>query len=80
MSHQQFDDNCKGCQPALLDPKTGQVMAANHPVMKKMMEVWEHTTFEQRKAFHDVCCNNSREPHDLLLMDQILKSIQDALA
>jgi hypothetical protein len=71
MSHEKFDDNCPGCKPAFLDLKTGQVLPDDHPVMQKVHAVWRTTTFQQREAFHDVMCLNSRDPLKLFLVKQI---------
>jgi len=79
MSLQQFDDDCPGCKPAVLDPKTNEVLPDDHPVMVAIFAVWETTTPEERKAFHDVCCLNSQQPHDMALMQGLVLRIQLAI-
>lgn len=49
------------------------------PVMITVNAVWTKTTRAQREAFHNVCCNNSRDRLDLLLFSQIASAIQNAL-
>jgi hypothetical protein len=76
MSLKQFDDNCVGCRPALIDPITGTKFDSSHPFMQIVDRVWAATTREQRESFHNVCCLNSREPKDLEHMSSIVKQIE----
>lgn len=76
MSKEQFSDDCPGCRPAVIDVKTGKQMSDDTPIMQAVNAVWAKTTREQREAFHNVCCKNSREPRDLELAGQIFQAIQ----
>ena len=78
MSKEVFDDNCPGCKPALIDVQSGKVLANDSHVMILVNKVWAGTTREQREAFHNVCCNNSRDPKDLKLMEEISKAMEMA--
>lgn len=78
MSKEQFSDDCPGCRPAVIDVKTGKVMGPETPMMQIVNGVWAKTTREQRQAFHNVCCNNSRQPEDLALAKEIFTAIQTA--
>ena len=79
MSLAQFNDDCPGCRPAVLDPTTGSVLTPEHPVMVTINQVWATTTLEERRAFHNVCCLNSRAPDDLKLMAGLTERVQAAL-
>lgn len=76
MSREKFDDNCPGCKPVILDPETLNPLPLDHPVMKKIAEVWAKTTYQQREAFHNVMCLNSRDPHELTLVEQIIDQLE----
>ena len=78
MSKEVFNDDCPGCRPAVIDVKTGKVMGPETPLMQVVNAVWAKTTREQREAFHNVCCHNSRTPKDLELAGRIFKDIQEA--
>lgn len=80
MSIEQFDDECKGCKPAIIDAKTGKVEPDDSPVMKVVMRVWAATTLAERKAFHNVCCLNSREQGDMKVMAELSARISAAAA
>jgi hypothetical protein len=79
MSHDKFDDTCKGCPPAILDVTTGLKLSDDHPVMQAVNRVWEGTTSEEREAFHRVCCQNSRDPKDLAVMKMVADRIQKSI-
>jgi hypothetical protein len=79
MSKEIFDDNCKGCRPAIIDIQTGKVLPDDNPIMKCALEVWAGTTLLERQAYHDVCCLNSREASDLVLFHAVTKRMQEAL-
>jgi hypothetical protein len=76
MSFEQFDDNCPGCKPAILDLQTGRPLPADHPSMIKITAIWETTSRVQRQAFHRVMCLNSRDPVDLLIVKCIADRFQ----
>jgi hypothetical protein len=79
MSIKHFDDNCAGCKPVLADPKTMKPLPDSDPAMRAIDAVWATTTREQRQAFHNITCNNSREPADLALVEPLIADIQSAL-
>jgi hypothetical protein len=78
VSFDKFEDNCEGCRPACINPETGEVLAEDDPVMIAINRVWESTTLEERKAFHDVCCLNSRNHADLAHVNQIVTRVKAA--
>lgn len=80
MSLETFDDDCPGCMPALIDMRTGQPLPADSPEMMSVHAMWRAlTTFEERRAFHQVSCQNSREPEDMALMRTLLPKIKAAI-
>ena len=79
MSWTAHDDNCTGCRPAMMDAKTGRVLPDDAPEMKLLLDVWSKTTLEERQAYHNVTCNNSRESKDLNLAGAIIQRFQMAL-
>lgn len=72
VSKEQFQDECPGCLPVIIDPTTGQVMPADSPPMLSVMRVWRGTQRFEREAFHRVCCLNSRHPTDMGIMQSII--------
>lgn len=79
MSHEQFDENCKGCQPVLLDGKTGAILANDNPMMQRVLEIWATLTLDERKTFHRVCCLNSTDPHDFRVLVKIHEKLAAAV-
>jgi hypothetical protein len=56
MSWSRFDDDCPGCKPSLINMKTGKPYKDDSLLMQAILEMWNTTTLEERKAWHDVCC------------------------
>jgi len=79
VSLEKYNDDCPGCQPALLDAKTGQPMPETSPEVQAVMKVWSMTTRAEREAFHRICCLNSRDPKDLRLGQEIAARIKRAV-
>lgn len=75
MSITQFDDNCPGCRPALIDPETGKKLPDSDQIVQITDRVWAATTRKEREAFHNVCCLNSRKASDMKIMSAITKRI-----
>jgi hypothetical protein len=64
MSMQAFDDECPGCRPAL---------PADDEMMILLDQYWDtEVTDEQKRAYHAVCCCDSRLPTDMALVQPIL--------
>ena len=79
MSIEAFEEDCPNCRPAIVNVQTGHVEAPDSAIMQVVNRVWEVTTKEERTAFHRVCCQNSREPADIEIMQSIGGRIQRAL-
>lgn len=56
MSWSKFEEDCPGCKPAIQNTKTKEVYPDDSPLMQAVFEVWNHTTRDERQAWHDVCC------------------------
>ena len=80
MSWKNFEDNCPGCQPVILDRKTMKPFPHDSPVMQAVMRVWQETTLQERQAFHDFMCNNSREPLVMGLVNGLHERFQLAIS
>lgn len=76
MPMNQFSDDCPGCRPAMLDVETGKVLPDDHPMMKKVLEIWQTTTLAERQAFHRVMCQNSRAVSDIAVVGKIVNQLQ----
>lgn len=79
MSRTKFEDDCPGCRPALMNPRTGELAAATEPAMQVVNAVWEGTTRAEREAFHRVTCLNGRDTEDMHLMTGIMRRIKAGL-
>lgn len=77
MSIQKFDDNCRGCQPVIVD-MSGRVVPDNEEPMVSILKEWESTTRKEREAWHRFTCHNSRAPQDLVIIEDLQKRFQAA--
>lgn len=73
MSRQNYQDDCPGCRPVVLDVIAKQVDEA---MTAKVLEFWKTTTLVQRKAFHRFTCLNSRETEDLRIIARLRKQME----
>lgn len=79
----EYDDNCAGCQPAIMDPKTGQKLAEDHPVMVMVRAYWKTVPMDLKRACHRVWCFNSRTPADMAAVEKVshgMSAAMDALS
>lgn len=75
MSRERFDDECAGCRPAMVDVKTGRVLADDSVEMTIVNRLWGETSREERLAWHRFTCQNSRALVDV----QLVKAFSDRL-
>jgi hypothetical protein len=80
MSIQEYDDNCPGCRPAIIDLQTKQVLPDDSPIMVSMLKIWAETSLQERKAYHRVMCLNSRDAIDVYLVRLVIKRLETAQA
>lgn len=79
MSREHFDDECSGCRPAIVDAKTGKVMAADSPIMQRVDAVWGAASVMEKKAYHRITCLNSRAADDLTRVASLVNRIKRAV-
>jgi hypothetical protein len=79
MSWKKHDDQCPDCMPAMLDVKTGKSLPDSHPAMKAVLSVWSQTTRQEREAFHDFTCLNSRAPKVLDVINNLQAKFSAAI-
>lgn len=79
MSREAFDDECPGCRPALVDPRTGEKYADSSPPMVALNAVWAATPVETRRAFHRVTCLDSLAFMDIEAASNLMVSFKHAL-
>lgn len=80
MHNHEYSDDCEGCQPALMDAKTGKPMSKNDPVMVLVQKAWkEKTTFEQRRTTTRVWMGQSVDPKDIAVMQEVSEIMQAAM-
>jgi hypothetical protein len=79
MSFEQYDEECSGCRPVVIDTKTSKALPPEHPIMQSVNSVWAQTTRAEREAFHRVTCQNSRDASDISLIQKISATIQASL-
>jgi hypothetical protein len=76
MSLSEFDDNCPGCRPAIIDVKTKKILPDDDPVMVAMMKIWGETSIYERRAYHRVMCLNSRDAIDLFIVNGVVSKLK----
>lgn len=80
MHDHEYDDDCEGCQPGLMDQKTGKVMDRNDPIMVVVLKAWkEELTLTERRAAHRVWMGQSQNEIDISLMKKAGEVIQAAI-
>jgi len=76
MSRREFSDDCPGCKPVLVDPKTKRVCPPDSAPMRVLMSVWNGLTREERRAFHAFTCLNDCSRENLEVMRRIVEQFQ----
>lgn len=75
MSWQKFDDNCPGCRPVFMDYNkdgtVGEPYPDTHPIMIGVNRAWARSNLQQRQAWHAFCCQNSRDPLVMMLVQEL---------
>ena len=76
----EYSDDCPGCQPAILDMRTGKPLPQDGPVMKAVIEAFHtKTTLAQRLRWHRVVIQNSRDPEDLRIAGEVARVLEEAM-
>jgi len=79
MTHacREYDDNCFGCQPAMLDMTTGQRVPDTDPVMAAVKRAWARTPLAEKQRYHRVMVCNSRDPDDLAAVQAVVERVKE---
>jgi hypothetical protein len=67
------------CKPVILDPVTLTPLPDDSPAVQAMLEFWKTTTPDERVAFHEFTCHNSRDPNHVAIMDRLSKGVEEAI-
>lgn len=76
----EYDDNCKDCQPVIMDINTGEPLAEDSPIMIALMKAWkERTTLTERRATTKVWMGQSTNSIDFEIMQRVSRILQAAV-
>lgn len=78
--HHQYDENCEGCQPCMVDTITQKPLPNDHPNVIALRKAFkEQCTDTQRRGWHKVVMGQSQDPIDKGLFEQASQIMLDAL-
>lgn len=77
---EEYNDNCPGCQPAMLDVDTGKPLAADHPLALAVKKMWAKLPLETKRACHRVWTKNSRTVADIKAVGEFSAALERELA
>lgn len=69
----EYDENCPGCQPAILDLQTNKPLPDDHPYMAAALRAFKSCTMTQRRAWHRVVIQQSKNETDLKMAAEVGK-------
>lgn len=76
----EYDDDCEGCQPMLVDPRTNKTLDKDNPIMIAVLKAWkEKTTLIERRATSRVWMGQSNNPKDVAIMRRVGAILQEAI-
>lgn len=78
MSWKEYEEGCPGCRPLLLDANTGKPMDPESDHMRTINSVFDSATIQEKQAFHNFMCNNSRKPMEVALVQGLIARFQQA--
>jgi hypothetical protein len=61
VSEKAFVDDCPGCRPALLDPKTGTLLPQDDPFVVLVNKIYDELSRADKVAWHRFTCLNARD-------------------
>lgn len=79
MSKHKYDPNCVGCRPVIINASTGHSFSDDSVEGRMIERVWQTSTPEEREAFHEVTCNNSRDPETMAKGQRIAARLAQGL-
>jgi len=80
MSASHFDDSDPGNLPAIIDPTTGVGLPRDHPMVLAAARAYRNlTSLDERRAWFQVTCLNSREPAAVRKFQHVAQLIEKAI-
>lgn len=79
MSCEKFDPKCRGCQPAIVDPRTMVPFPDEHVIADRVLAAWKDSSYEEQEAWWFVTVKNSRDPIHLARADAVNRRIKRRL-
>lgn len=79
MSMEHFENGCDGCRPVLIDPESKTSLPDDHPLMQAVLNVYNAASLEEKEAFHNLTCLNSRDPSVMTHVSALSRRFQDAM-
>jgi len=76
MSLKEYQEDCPGCRPVIIDFKTGQRLPDDDPKMVVLLKIWREASHREKVAFHNVTCNSSRRDLDVRLARELMHKFQ----
>lgn len=75
----EYDENCPGCQPAMLNLETGKPVPLDDPQMAVLLRVFNSFSLTERRAWHRVVMQGSQNTDDLAVVKKISDTVSEAL-
>ncbi len=79
MSRHEFDANCRGCGPAIINQKTGEVLPDDDPLMKALLNWWKTIDLKTRESYHRFCCLNSKDQEAMEAMMKVHNKVLEVV-
>ena len=77
MSKKEYQEDCPGCRPVIVDfSDNNRRLPDDHPKMVILLKIWREASHAEKVAFHNVTCNSSRRDLDVRLARELMKKFQ----
>ncbi len=74
-----YDDNCRGCQPCLMNMETREKYPENSLETITLRAIWKGLTLDEKQAYHRAAFWNSLDPQDLKIVRKITDEFKQRL-
>ena len=79
MSRKVFADDCSGCRPVLLDPKTKQPFpVATIPAVTLVNRIFDRLSRADKVAWHRFTCLNACDPEAIMAVKRFTEQVEAA--
>jgi hypothetical protein len=78
MSRNVFADDCSGCRPVLLDPKTKQPFPSDDPAVTLVNRIFDGLSRADKVAWHRFTCLNARDPEAIMAVKRFSEQVEAA--